>query len=35
VGLYVQLGPWGFHFFEVHPSSAAVQSTPSAAQKTS
>jgi hypothetical protein len=34
VGLYVKLGPWGFHFFEVH-SPAAVQSTPSTAQETS
>jgi hypothetical protein len=33
VGLYVKLGPWGFHFFEVH--SQTVQSTPSVAQKTS
>ena len=31
VGLYVKLGPWGFHFFEVQSPPAAVQST----QKTS
>ncbi len=24
LGLFVKLGPWGFHFFEVHSSSAAV-----------
>ncbi len=35
VGLYVQLSPWGFHFFEVHAPSSAVQSTPFAARKTS
>jgi hypothetical protein len=35
VGLYVQLGPWGFHFFKVHSSSAVLQSIPSATQKTS
>ncbi len=34
-GLFVKLGPWGFHFFEVHSPSAAVQPTPSAPQKTS
>jgi hypothetical protein len=33
VGLYVKLGPWSFHFFEVHPPPAAVQSTKSAEQE--
>ncbi len=33
LGLFVKLGPWGFHFFEVHSAAAAVQSTPSAEQK--
>jgi hypothetical protein len=27
VGLYVKLGPWACHFFQVHPPPAAVQST--------
>ena len=35
MGLFVKLGPWGFHFFEVHSSSAALQSTTPAVQKTS
>jgi hypothetical protein len=33
VGLYVKLGPWGFHFFEVHSPPAAVQPAQYAAQK--
>ncbi len=33
MGLYVELDPWGFHFFEIH--SQTAQPTPSAAQKTS